>query len=102
MTYQVFIDGQSGTTGLHLQERLANRKDITLLHIAEAERKDIHRRQELINAADIVFLCLPDAAAIEAVKLCNNEKTIIIDASTAHKMCIRDRLYCDPCRHIYA
>ena len=85
MTYQVFIDGQSGTTGLHLQERLANRKDITLLHIAVAERKDIHRRQDLINAADIVFLCLPDAAAIEAVKLCNNEKTIIIDASTAHR-----------------
>ena len=85
MTYQVFIDGQSGTTGLHLQERLATRTDINLLHIAETERKDIHRRQELINEADIVFLCLPDAAAIEAVELCNNEKTIIIDASTAHR-----------------
>ena len=85
MSYKVFIDGHSGTTGLHLQERLATRGDIELLPIAEAERKDARRRQELINKADIVFLCLPDAAAIEAVELCQNEQTIIIDASTAHR-----------------
>ena len=85
MSYKVFIDGHSGTTGLHLQERLATRCDIELLTIAEAERKDARRRQELINKADIVFLCLPDAAAIEAVELCQNEQTIIIDASTAHR-----------------
>ena len=85
MSYKVFTDGHSGTTGLHLQERLATRGDIELLPIAESERKDARRRQELINKADIVFLCLPDAAAIEAVELCQNEQTIIIDASTAHR-----------------
>lgn len=85
MTYQVFIDGQAGTTGLHLQERLSQRQDISLLQISDEQRKNPRRRQELINAADIVFLCLPDAAAIEAVSLCSNPQTIIIDASTAHR-----------------
>ena len=62
MSYQVFIDGSSGTTGLRIAERLAGRPELELLHISEADRKDPARRAEVINAADLAFLCLPDAA----------------------------------------
>jgi len=86
MSYKVFIDGSEGTTGLQLQERLAAREDITLIKIEEELHRDPARRQELMNMADIVFLCLPDAAAIEAVFLCQNPDTVIIDASTAHRV----------------
>ena len=81
----VFIDGSAGTTGLRIFERLGNREDITLLRLPEALRKDTEARREAINSADIVFLCLPDAAAIEAVSLLENPETVVIDTSTAHR-----------------
>ena len=82
---KVFIDGKEGTTGLKIFERLGARKDIKLLALPEELRKDVSARKDMINAADVVFLCLPDAAAIEAVSLCENDRVIIIDASTAHR-----------------
>ena len=82
---KVFIDGSAGTTGLRIDERLKDRKDITLIRLDEEKRKDISARKEAINSADVVFLCLPDAAAIEAVSLCESKSTVIIDASTAHR-----------------
>ncbi len=82
---KVFIDGSAGTTGLRIAERLANRKDIELIKLTEENRKDTNARKEAINSADIVFLCLPDAASIEAVSLCENPNTVIIDTSTAHR-----------------
>lgn len=82
---KVFIDGQSGTTGLQLKSKLVNHSYIELVEIEESKRKDIDERQKLMNESDVVFLCLPDAAAVEAVKLVKNEKTVIIDASTAHR-----------------
>ena len=82
---KVFIDGKEGTTGLKIYERLGDRKDISLLLLPEQMRKDRAARREMINAADVVFLCLPDAAAIEAVSLCDNDRVTIIDASTAHR-----------------
>ena len=82
---KVFIDGSAGTTGLRIDERLKDRKDITLIRLDEEKRKDISARKEAINSADVVFLCLPDAAAEEAVSLCENKSTVIIDASTAHR-----------------
>ena len=85
MKPKVYIDGKEGTTGLQIYERLGSRSDIDLLLIDEDKRKDLEERRRLINAADIVFLCLPDAAAIEAVSLCDNETTRFIDASTAHR-----------------
>ncbi len=85
MKYKVYIDGQEGTTGLQLQKRLASHKDVELLLIDEALRKDTGARSELINSADAVFLCLPDKAAVEAVSLVENDHVIIIDASTAHR-----------------
>lgn len=84
--FKVFIDGQEGTTGLQLAERLAGRDDIEVLTIAEALRKDETERARLMNQSDLVFLCLPDAAAIEAVKLVTNPDTRVIDASTAHRV----------------
>ncbi|MBQ4600242.1 MAG: N-acetyl-gamma-glutamyl-phosphate reductase [Oscillospiraceae bacterium] len=81
----VFIDGSAGTTGLRIADRLANRADIRLLRLPEEKRKDIAARQEALNSADIAFLCLPDAAAIEAVSLVQSEKVKIIDTSTAHR-----------------
>lgn len=81
----VYIDGKEGTTGLQIYERLGSRDDISLLLIDEAKRKDTEERRKCINSADIVFLCLPDAAAREAVALCDNPNTRIIDASTAHR-----------------
>lgn len=85
MPYKVYIDGQAGTTGLQLQEKLSHHDGVELLLIAEEKRKDEAERKRLMNLADVVFLCLPDAAAKEAVKLVENPNTCIIDASTAHR-----------------
>ena len=82
---KVFIDGSAGTTGLRIADRLANRQDIELIKLPEELRKDISARKAAINSADIVFLCLPDAAAVEAVSLVENENVKIIDTSTAHR-----------------
>ena len=82
---KVYIDGQEGTTGLKILERFKNRTDIELLRISEEKRKDADERRRLIHAADFTFLCLPDAAAIEAVELAEGSSTRIIDASTAHR-----------------
>ena len=81
----VYIDGKEGTTGLQIYDRIGAQDDITLLLIDEDKRKDPVERQKLMNAADLVFLCLPDAAAREAVTLVTNPATRIIDASTAHR-----------------
>ncbi len=85
MKYKVFIDGKEGTTGLKIFERFEKRNDIEILTADEDKRKDPEERAKLINASDITFLCLPDAAAIESAQLCTNPNTIIIDASTAHR-----------------
>lgn len=82
---KVFIDGSAGTTGLRIYERLENREDIELLKLSEENRKDKSARKDAINNADIAFLCLPDDAARESVSLCENEDTVIIDTSTAHR-----------------
>ena len=82
---KIFIDGQEGTTGLKILERFKDRNDIELLKIDPEKRKDAEERKKLINSSDFTFLCLPDAAAIEAVSLVENPKTRIIDASTAHR-----------------
>ena len=81
----IFIDGKEGTTGLQIYDSLAQRTDIELLLIDENRRKDPAARKECINGADLVFLCLPDAAAKEAVALIENGNTRVIDASTAHR-----------------
>lgn len=85
MSVTVFIDGEVGTTGLQIKERLGARSDIALLRLDDAERKDTERRREMLNAADFVILCLPDDAAREAVTLIDNSDTRVIDASTAHR-----------------
>ena len=82
---KVFIDGEAGTTGLRIHERLAQRTDIELLHIPDELRKDPATRQQFLNEADIAFLCLPDAASIEAVELLQSDSTVLIDTSTAHR-----------------
>ncbi len=82
----VFIDGKEGTTGLRIWERLQGRDDIELITLPEEKRKDPEARREAIHSADTVFLCLPDAAAIEAVELAKGSKARIIDASTAHRI----------------
>ncbi|MDR2584497.1 MAG: N-acetyl-gamma-glutamyl-phosphate reductase [Fibromonadaceae bacterium] len=82
---KVFVDGQEGTTGLQIREKLLTRKDIELLEIEPELRKDTKRRAELLNVADIAFLCLPDDAAKESVALVQNPNTIVIDTSTAHR-----------------
>ncbi len=85
MKTKVFIDGKEGTTGLQIFDRFEGRDDLEILTIDEDKRKDTFERKRLINESDITFLCLPDAAAIEAVSLCENPDTRIIDASTAHR-----------------
>ena len=85
---EIYIDGQAGTTGLEIVKRLSQRDDIHLILIDEDKRKDEAERRRCMNAADLVFLCLPDEAAIEAVKLIEDPRTKVIDASTAHR--------CDP------
>ena len=82
---KVFIDGSAGTTGLRIHERLAERRDIELITLGETERRDTAARREALNSADIVFLCLPDAAAVEAVGMIENGTTRVIDTSTAHR-----------------
>ncbi|MBQ6066336.1 MAG: N-acetyl-gamma-glutamyl-phosphate reductase [Clostridia bacterium] len=81
----VFIDGSAGTTGLRIAERLQQRDDIELLTLPESLRKDPAARREALNAADVSFLCLPDAAAKEAVAMATSPDAVIIDASTAHR-----------------
>ena len=83
---KVFIDGSAGTTGLKVAARLSERKDIAMITLDETVRKDVKVRQDAMNQADVVFLCLPDDAAIEAVPLVENENTVIIDTSTAHRV----------------
>ncbi len=82
---KIFIDGSAGTTGLRIYERLGDRKDIELIKLTEENRKDANARKQAIYEADIAFLCLPDAAAIEAVQLAEGSNTAIIDTSTAHR-----------------
>ncbi len=86
MKTKVFVDGQEGTTGLQIFERLAARADIELIEIDAAKRKDPAARAACLNAADIAFLCLPDAAAKESTALVTNPRTCVIDASTAHRV----------------
>jgi N-acetyl-gamma-glutamyl-phosphate reductase len=85
MTVRVFVDGQEGTTGLRINEYLAQRSDVEVLRAAAELRKDTAERARLLNAADVAFLCLPDAAAREAAALVHNPATCLIDASTAHR-----------------
>ena len=82
---RIFIDGSAGTTGLRIRERLEAREDVELLAISEELRKDAAERKRMLNAADVVFLCLPDDAAREAVAMIENPDTVVIDASTAHR-----------------
>ena len=83
--YKIFVDGQVGTVGLEIHKRLAKHSEIEVLSIDENKRKDSNTRKEFINNSDIVFLCLPDDAAREAVQLMENQNTRMIDASTAHR-----------------
>ncbi len=85
MSAKVFVDGQEGTTGLRIHEVIAGRRDVELLRIDPERRKDVAERARLLNAADVVFLCLPDAAARESAALVTNPDTCVIDASTAHR-----------------
>ena len=82
---KVFIDGSAGTTGLRIYERLSQRDDVELLSLSEENRKDPLARKEMLNKADVAFLCLPDDAAREAVSFIENPNTVVIDASTAHR-----------------
>lgn len=82
---KVFIDGSAGTTGLRIYERLSHRDDVEILSLPEEKRKDTQARREMLNGADIAFLCLPDDAAREAVALVENPNVTLIDASTAHR-----------------
>ena len=84
--YNVFIDGSAGTTGLKIVNRLSERKDINLIKLSEELRKDEKARKDALNSADVAFLCLPDQAAIDAVKLVDNPNVKIIDTSTAHRV----------------
>lgn len=86
MTAKVFIDGEAGTTGLQIRERLEGRRDIELVSIDPEKRKDADERKRLLNSVDAVILCLPDDAAREAVSLIENSKVKVIDASTAYRV----------------
>lgn len=85
MSVRVYIDGQEGTTGLKILERFEGRNDIEIIRISEEKRKDSAERARLINMSDYTFLCLPDAASVEAVSFVDNDRVRIIDASTAHR-----------------
>ncbi|MBR2354481.1 MAG: N-acetyl-gamma-glutamyl-phosphate reductase [Clostridia bacterium] len=82
---KIFIDGSVGTTGLRIYERLSGRADVEMITLPEEKRKDPEARRKALNACDIAFLCLPDAAAIEAVSMIENPNVTVIDASTAHR-----------------
>jgi N-acetyl-gamma-glutamyl-phosphate reductase len=86
MLAKIFIDGEHGTTGLQIRARLADRKDLEIISIPTARRKDPVARAEYLNACDIAILCLPDDAAKESVAMITNERTCVIDASTAHRV----------------
>ena len=86
MVTKVFIDGEAGTTGLQIRERLANRNDIESIRLNDLQRKDSDARCDALNRADVAILCLPDVAAKEAVSLVESESTTIIDASSAHRV----------------
>ncbi|MCB2013296.1 MAG: N-acetyl-gamma-glutamyl-phosphate reductase [Sphingobium sp.] len=86
MTHQIFIDGAAGTTGIEIRERLEGRSEFSLILLDDAQRKDAGARKQAINDADAVILCLPDDAAREAVSLIDNDRTKVIDASTAHRV----------------
>ena len=85
MSVSLFIDGAAGTTGLEIRERLAGRTDVSLIELDDSRRKDPAARAEALNDSDFVILCLPDDAAREAVALIANDRTRVIDASTAHR-----------------
>ncbi len=85
MKKKIFIDGRAGTTGLRIYERLEEREDIELILLSDDERKDAAARKKALNEADVAFLCLPDDAARESVSLIENENTVVIDTSTAHR-----------------
>lgn len=82
---RIFIDGRAGTTGLRIYERLEKRDDIELIMLSDDERKDAAARKRALNKSDVAFLCLPDDAARESVSLIENENTVVIDTSTAHR-----------------
>ena len=86
MTFTVFIDGEEGTTGLQIRERLEGRAELELLHLPAERRKDATARADALNAADIAILCLPDDAARDAVAMIDNSTTRVIDASTAYRV----------------
>jgi len=86
MTHTVFIDGEAGTTGLQIRDRLSGRTDLQVLSIDPEKRKDPEARAELLNAADAVVLCLPDGASKEAVRLISSSKVKVVDASTAYRV----------------
>ena len=85
MAKKVFIDGKAGTTGLRIYERLEKFEGIELITLSDEKRKDPVYRKEALNSADVAFLCLPDDAARESVSLIDNENTVVIDTSTAHR-----------------
>jgi N-acetyl-gamma-glutamyl-phosphate reductase len=85
MAAKVFIDGAAGTTGLEIRERLAGRRDLELVRLSDAERKDVRARKEALNESDLVILCLPDEAARDAVGLIEKNNVRVIDASSAHR-----------------
>ena len=85
MSARIFIDGEAGTTGLQIRERLVGRDDLVLLEIDPDRRKDVDERRRLLNESDIAILCLPDAAAKDSVRLIENGSTRVIDASSAHR-----------------
>ncbi len=85
MKKKIFIDGRAGTTGLRIYERLEGRDDIELIILSDDERKDTAARKRALNEADVAFLCLPDDAARESVSLIENDRTVVIDTSTAHR-----------------
>lgn len=82
---KVFIDGSAGTTGLRIRERLSERKDVELITLDDALRKEVSARRDALNGADVAFLCLPDDAARESAGLVENPATVVIDTSTAHR-----------------
>jgi N-acetyl-gamma-glutamyl-phosphate reductase len=86
MVSKIFIDGEAGTTGLQIRDRLAGRRDLEVISIDPDKRKDIDERKRLLNLADVAILCLPDDAAKESVSLIENDRTKVIDASTAHRV----------------